>query len=179
MTTDCHPAERILLRSLPCLLLAFVLAVGSMSCGGRYLQSPVLAADLQLRNTPQNQMIVELIEDYQIALEERNTARIRAMVSPRYHENAGTTDTTADDYGFDGLLELLTLIEQHVQEMQVELQIREVSHDERRNRASVIYEFGYTMRYRVEGQDMWDTGRDLNRLELKWENDRWWVIGGL
>lgn len=155
------------------------LAVGASACGGRYLQSPVLAVDVQLRNTPQNQMIVTLVEDYQLALSEGNTALIRSMVSPRYHENAGTTDTTADDYGFDGLLELLRLIEDHVQEMQVELQIREVSHDERRRRASVIYEFGYTMRYRVEGQDLWDTGRDLNRLELEWEDERWWVIGGL
>ena len=173
-----------LLRAQPTPLLVQLVVLALLtpalaSCASRYLQSPVIAPDVELRNTPRNTAIVELIEDFQFALGERNFQAIRGMVSPRYHENAGTTDTTADDYGVDGLLELLDLIETHARDVQVELQIREVQHDERRDRASVIYEFSYVMLYHIDGQDMWDTGRDLNRLELAWEDERWWVIGGL
>lgn len=161
------------------LLLALLLVVLTLGCGGRQLQSPMIAPELELSDTEDHRALLAIMEDLQDAIIGLDTAAIRALVSERYYDNAGTTDTSEDDYGFDGLMEVVETLRDHVREVRLEMQIRDVIVDDRRGRAHIIYEFAYTMLYRVADQDRWDTGRDVNRLDFERTDAGWRITRGL
>src|SRR3989338_8355397 len=57
--------------------------------------------------TPANQQILKAVEQYRLAVESKDVEALLAMVSRNYWEDAGTP-SGSDDYGFDGLREVLS-----------------------------------------------------------------------
>jgi hypothetical protein len=47
------------------------------------------------------------------------------------------------------------------------------------DRAEVLFDFGVTMLYRVGDNSRWQTGRDVNRLQLQREEGGWMIVSGL
>ena len=160
-----------------CGLLLLVMTAGG--CGGKQLRSPLLAEDIELRDTEVNREILALMEEYEEALSQLNLPRLRALLSEEYFENAGTTHTGDDDYGYEGILQVLETLRAHIRDMRVEILVRQVEVDERRGRAVVLYEFAYTMLYEVEGEGVWDTARDVNRMDLRRTEQGWRIVGGM
>lgn len=156
-------------------LLSFSL-VGS-GCAGRYLQGEVVHSDSKIRNTPENRSVIELMELYQTSVETLDNAALKGLVSRDYYENGGTTHTTDDDYGYEGIANLFDVLTMHVQETRLSVKVRDIRvYGER---ADVIFEYAYTMLYEVGDARRWQTERDVNRIQLQREDGEWRIVSGL
>jgi hypothetical protein len=154
-----------------------VISLGLAACGAPYAESPLLGRESQIRSSEDVDNIIVIVETYANALEGMQLDAILPMVSAEYYENAGTTDTTMDDYGFNGIFPLLEMLSEHVLEMRVELEIKDIIVDG--DRADVLCDFGLTMLYGVGESQRWQTERDVNRLQLRREANGWMIISGL
>lgn len=152
-----------------------LLALGA--CGRQYIDSGLYDDELRVRNTEDNAALTELMQSYADALEALDLDAIRSMISEEYYENGGTTDTTMDDYGQEGLGPMLALLAEHVDEMRIAITIRDIVVDE--ELADVLFEYEVRARYTVEGTSRWETERDVNRLQFQREDAGWRIISGL
>jgi ketosteroid isomerase-like protein len=158
--------------------IALIVAMMALSaCGSRYVQSPVVDPEAEIRRTDDAEAIVELVQTYAMALDAFDLPAIRALVSDEYYENAGTTDTTEDDYGIEGVEVLLTSLHEHVESLNVDVAVRDLT--VQGDLADVLCEYTFRMRYKVAEQERWETQRDVNRIQLRREDGEWRIIGGL
>ncbi|MCU0673496.1 MAG: hypothetical protein MUE69_11955 [Myxococcota bacterium] len=105
-----------------------------------------------VEDTAENREIVEFVEQYRHAVEDRNVRRLLELASPRYLDDNGTPNGE-DDLDFDTLREKLAIWSDRVTDVRYEIKYRRVSYDQSR----IFVEFRYTASFRVE------TG----------ENERW------
>jgi len=154
--------------------LALVWLVG---CSAKYVDNRLLDRDAQIRQSDDAFAILALMEDYEHAMKELNLELLRPYVSRDYYENAGTTDTTRDDYGYQGVSDLFEALREHAQDVRVQISISDIVIDH--DRADVFYEYAFTMLFQVGEQARWETGRDLNRIQLQREDGHWRIISGL
>src|SRR5688572_26369516 len=82
-------------------VLAFALGLGACSARVEYIPGTSVA------RTGDNQTIINRVEDYRMAVERKDTAALLMMASKKYWEDAGTSGGS-DDYGFQGLSEVLS-----------------------------------------------------------------------
>lgn len=158
------------------ILLMAAVALTS-GCAGRFIQGEVIHSESKIRNTADNRSVVELIESYQQAIEHMDIETLRSIISRDYYENAGTTHTTDDDYGYDGVVRLFDTIAKHVNETRLSVKVRDIRvYGER---ADVIFEYAYTMMYEVGDGHRWQTERDINRIQLQLEDGEWRIVSGL
>ncbi|MBL4636955.1 MAG: hypothetical protein JKY56_24090, partial [Kofleriaceae bacterium] len=74
-----------------------------LACGpkaGQYISGT------QVSSSDENRAVIDRVEEYRIAIEEKNTNALMLMASREYREDGGTP-AGDDDYGFSGLRELL------------------------------------------------------------------------
>lgn len=160
--------------------VALVSALTAMllsGCAGRYLRSDVLHSEAKVRKSEDAAQVITLMETYERALGDRDTSALLELVSRDYYENAGTTHTTDDDYGYDGVLLLFETLARHVIESRVDIKVREVR--VYGDRADVLFEYAYTMHYNVGDARRWQTQRDVNRIQLQREEGNWRIVSGL
>src|SRR5215468_7320860 len=81
------------------LLLALVSATGCTNLA--------LIPGTRVVDTKINREIIEVCEKYRRAMEERDAPTLLAMAHPNYYEDSGTPKGD-DDYGYDGLKEVLS-----------------------------------------------------------------------
>jgi hypothetical protein len=159
-------------------LMALLSSLASVACGPGIIEdSAVVAEDADIPDTPEFREIVYLVEVYRRAIEDKDVASLRNLVSSDYYENSGTTHTTHDDYGYNGLLEVFEVYAESVRQIRLQVLIHsiEISGD----RANVYVDFGFNMHYVVNGQERWQVDRGLNRIELVWEQEQWRILAGL
>ena len=156
-------------------LVAVVLLTSA--CGRQYIESSLYDDELRVKNTEYNVALTDLMQQYSDALERMDLDAIAAMVSEEYYENAGTTDTTSDDYGQEGLAPMLSLLSEHVEEMRIDVSIRDIVVEQ--DLANVLFEYSIRARYTVEGQARWESERDVNRLQFQREPGGWRIVSGL
>jgi hypothetical protein len=137
----------------------------------------MLASDARIRSSDDIEAILGLMQQYEHAVESMDLETVRRMVSIDYYENAGTTDVTADDYGFSGVLPMLEAVREHVEEARIDIEVHDVVVSE--NRAEVLFDFGITMLYRVGENSRWETNRDVARFQLQREETGWMIVSGL
>jgi hypothetical protein len=147
-------------------------------CGpGTINDSRVVAREAEIADTPENRAIVQLVDSYRRALEDKDLGTLRNLISHSYYENGGTSHTTVDDYGYDGLMEVFALYAQNVRTLRLQVRIRRIEIEG--ERANVYVDFGYNMLYIIDGQERWQVDSDLNRMELVREDGQWRVVAGL
>lgn len=157
-------------------VLAFSLITQS-GCAGRFLEGDIIHAEAKIRSTPENVDVMHLVDTYRQAMEAVDVDMLRSLISQDYYENAGTTNTTDDDYGHEGLESIFNILTQHVKEARLNVKIRDIRvYDDR---ADVVFEYAYTMLYQVGDTKRWQTERDVNRIQLHREDDAWLIVSGL
>lgn len=162
------------MRAIVAPAIALFLCVG---CGAGAIQSSIVSPELELERTPDNTAIIELMESYEKAIESRDFASVQKLLSKDYYENAGTTDRTEDDYGLAGIQKLFTTLGDHVKDVRVELTVRDLSVEGERGR--VVFDYALTMLYSVDGEERWQTARDVNQVELRREEGKWLILSGI
>ena len=101
--------------------LAVVLATAVAGCGHtRYLAGTNIPA------TEDNLAVVETIEQYRAFLVEKNIDGLLLLASRKYFEDGGTPQAN-DDYGYDGLREVLTSRLGRVQSLRYDIEYKKVT----------------------------------------------------
>jgi hypothetical protein len=134
--------------------------------------------DTQVPDTPDNRAIADVVEHYRQAIEQRDVASLKELVSRRYFTNAGTTADSSDDYGYEQLeAKVFPALREAVKSVQYTLTLKKV--DVKGDRATADFEYYYKFFFVDGGKDRWMAKSDFARLEFAKENGTWRITGGL
>lgn len=167
------------------LLLMLVFAGFVSACGADYLRKESypevdgfdIDQEAQIEDSAEHREVVAVLIEYRGALVNKDIGRLKRLIADDYYSNAGTTNTTSDDYGAGELPEVFELLSQHADEVKYDVVLKAVSVNGKK--ASVDYEYKYAYQYDVDGQPSWDAGVDLNRLEMEQREGDWKIVSGL
>ncbi len=168
--------------------LGLLVMVGLMltACGSGHLRSDDLYpddrdfridAEAEIVDTTEAREVLNVLYQYRQALVSKDFGTLTRLVSDEYYDNAGTTQTTADDWTRSDLESVFELMAQHAEEIRYRVLVKDLQVDG--NQAHIDFEFEYSFRFRVGDVEELDAGRDVNRMELAREGDRWRIIGGM
>ena len=161
-------------KTLQITLIVAAIAVTSALAGCQTRMIPTT----RVPDTPQNRAIFSVVMSYRKAMEQRDVKALRALISRKYFENAGTTDRADDDYGYAKLLEkVLPKLKENVKAVYLRILVTRIKVDG--PRASANFEYFYKFKYVEGGKEAWKQKNDFNRLEFARENGVWRIISGL
>ena len=159
----------ISVRMYPFLFVALAL---SMAC------SPTYIANSPVEATEENLEVWTQVEEYRVAMEERDVDRLMNLVSREYFDNFATTDRNDDDYGYEMLrAQIVPILRNNAKKVRVKIRLTALVIDGDRAEA----EFEYKSRFLVSegGSDTWETRNDFNRIAFTREGGVWKIIEGL
>ncbi len=183
MLKSTHLTSRIRHAVFAGLIVSLVAVVG---CGNDYLRTEdhyadevgfVIDEEAEIPDTVDARQVVDVLVQYRRAVVRKDVGTLRRLVSERYYDNGGTTDTTRDDYAAESLPEVFELMAQNANQIKYDVKVKGVEVGERT--ASIDYEYEYAYQYQVGEQTNWDAGIDVNRLQLEAEEDGWKIVSGL
>ncbi len=144
----------------------------SVACGPSYIKGT------EITDTPENREIVDLVENYRLAIEGRDATMLAQIVARSYFENASTTSVTEDDYGYEQLLkEVLPVLRDNIKKVIYKVAVEKVQ--KKGTQASVFVNWELTCQYVEGGVEGWSTAKDRNRIDLVMEDGRWKIASGL
>jgi hypothetical protein len=152
--------------------LVGILVMAVASCGPQYVEGT------EIEDNPTNRSILNLVEAYRLAVEQKDVNILAKIVSNEYFENAGTTGYSGDDYGLKTILvKVLPLLQENIKEVFYTIDVKRI--DLMGETANVILEYKLKFHY-VEGDlDGWSNKKDRHRIDLVWEDEAWKIAGGL
>jgi hypothetical protein len=150
--------------------LAVVVLVGACASGLRTIPGT------KVEDTDDNRRIIQTVEQYRQAMERRDAGALLAMAAKNYWENGGTV-TGADDYGWDGLREVLATRFQRAETIRYNMRYMGVRREGKRAYVEVLIEANYTIST-ASGPQRQEL-RDQNQLVLEWDGRRWLFVSGM
>lgn len=159
------------------LALSIVVAAG---CAGR----TAYVAGTRVPYSDNNKSAIEAVEKYRLALERRDADALMLMAHKQYWEDSGTP-TGGDDYGYDGLREVLKSRLQKASEIRYSVRyvgVHQTCTGELRPgcRAGVdvMIDASYTISD-SRGNPSRPDKRDQNQLLLEWNGRKWLFLSGM
>lgn len=148
-----------------------VLAWGLLGC------EPDLIPNTRVVDTEANREVVEFVEKYRAAVEERNTGALLAMASQNYFDDMGTP-AGDDDIDYDGLKSGLEHIRSEVLGARYQISYRAVTYAQD---DKVLVDVLYTGWFRVTTPKgpQWKRHLEPHRLVLVREKDRYKILSGM
>jgi hypothetical protein len=115
-------------------------------------------------DTSDNRRVLEFVEGYRQAVEERNVGAMLSLASAEYFDDFGTPSAT-DDVDFEGLRGKLGRWQDRVMDVRYEIRYRRVSWTEKR----VYVDYTYTASFQIKTAtgDRWARRLADNRLTLE------------
>ena len=152
--------------------LVVVLATAMVGCGHtRYLAGTNIPA------TEDNLAVVETIEQYRAFLIEKNIEGLLLLASKEYFEDGGTPQAN-DDYGYDGLREVLTRHLGRVQSLRYDIEYQRVTM--RGDRAEVDAFLNGAFELQSETGERYRRVNDRHRFVLeRTSNNKWRFLSGM
>ena len=153
-------------------LTVSLVCIGITGCGA------ALIPGTEVADTPNNRAIHAVLEEYRSAMEARDGKRVLKLVSNRYYENASSTDSSEDDYGYERLQQaVVAKLRDNVKKVQYRILLKRVTV----NGAQAYAEYEYVARYLFSegGREQWKMLNDFNRLDLAMEDGAWKIVAGL
>lgn len=152
-------------------LLSLVLAACSLSgCA-----TVNLIPGTKVSDTPQNRDIVNRVEEYRIAMEQRDASKLLSLAHPNYYEDSGTP-SGADDYGYPGLKRVLEQRLGALRWLRYLVRYRSVNVEGERATVDIRYDISFQLM--TEMGEKWERRQNDKRLELIRENNRWMFVSG-
>jgi hypothetical protein len=127
-------------------------------------------------DTKANREILNLCERYRHAMEERDATTLLAMAHPNYYEDSGTPGGS-DDYGYDGLKDVLQKRMAALRTLRYNIEYRRVQIEGRRALVDIRYDASFQLA--TEMGDRWERKQNDKRLELENDGHRWLIIAGM
>ncbi len=161
---------RRVLRLPYALALALVAGALSPGCGATVIPNT------DVPDTAENRQVVDFVEEYRHAVEERSPAAILRLVSERYYDDNGTPSTD-DDMDYEALRDHFGRWGSDVVDVRYEMRYRHVTFAPDR----IFVDFTYTGSFKVRDVDgeRWSRRLADNRIEIVREEDEFRIISGL
>jgi hypothetical protein len=155
--------------------LAAALTLGLLlsGCGPGYLD-----AGKKVPATDENRSIFNVLVAYHKAIEDRDSAALGKLVSKRYYENGGTTDTDKDDYGIDRLrASVLPKLRENVKRVQFRIRLLHIGVEG--ETAVAQYEYFGRALLTEGGRETYKMWNDFAQMKLAREDGAWKITEGL
>jgi len=134
--------------------------------------------DTNIEDTPDHREILNVVETYRTAIEQRDISALRRVISEKYYENASTTDVDTDDYGTEQVLkQIVPTMSDHVDKVFYEIVVTELTMQN--SEAFVDYRYELKFHYTDGDKQHWGLKRDVNRLSLAREQRGWLIVSGM
>jgi hypothetical protein len=131
-----------------------------------------------------NKSVLDAVEEYRLAVERGDADGLMLMAHKQYWEDSGTP-TGSDDYGYDGLRNVLLTRLQRASDIRYSMRYMEVRqtcggnlHAGCRAAVDVLIDASYTITD-VLGKPKRPDKRDQNELILEWDGHRWLFLSGM
>jgi hypothetical protein len=136
-----------------------------------------LIPNTRVEDTKSNREVLEFVEKYRTAVEERNVAALLGMASANYFDDMGTP-AGEDDIDYDGLKAGLERVRQEVLGARYQIRYRAVTYapDQR-----VLVDILYTGWFRVTTPKgpQWKRHLEPHRIVLAHEDNRYKIVAGM
>ncbi len=179
--------ENCMMHRMSWLVVGLVVAVGFGSgCASRYIQQEDVKSEeggfyiddeAEIKDNDKNRQVIDVLQQYRRALVQKDIGALKRLVSEQYYDNAGTTDTTEDDYGRGRLPKIFEIIANHAEKIEYKVTVQNLEY--KRKRAMVSYEYRYAYKYDIGKKPTWDAGVEMNQVELVREDGTWKIASGL
>jgi hypothetical protein len=130
----------------------------------------------KVEDTKLNRDILDVLERYRHALEDRDAATLLTLAHPNYYEDSGTPKGD-DDYGYDGLKEVLARRLAALKTLRYNIEYRHVDVDGHHARVDIRYDASFQLA--TEMGDRWERKQNDKRIELEHDGRRWLIIAGM
>lgn len=130
----------------------------------------------KVADTKVNREILDVCERYRHAMEERDAVTLLSLAHPNYYEDSGTPKGE-DDYGYDGLKDVLSKRLAALKTLRYSIEYRKVSIEGHHALVDIRYDASFQLA--TEMGDRWERKQNDKRLELENDGKRWLFIGGM
>ena len=130
----------------------------------------------KIPDTPTHRDVLARVEEYRLALEQRDSNKLLSMASPNYYEDSGTP-SASDDYGFAGLKKVLDSRLGALRWLRYLIRYRDVRIEGGRAFVDVRYDISFQLM--TELGERWERKQSEKRVELVRDDNRWLFITGM
>jgi hypothetical protein len=155
--------------------LGVLVALGGVVLGGACAH-PDYFAGTTIPRSEQNRKIIETVEQYRQRLLARNVDGLLVLASDRYFEDSGTPRSD-DDYGYDGLRQVLTNQLKRVKSMRYEIEYRNIKVTGARAEVEVFLDGSFELA--ADAGDRYRRVNDYHRFVLEEKGDEWKFLSGM
>lgn len=148
------------------LALLAALVPASVGCANQAVIPGTLVVDSR-----DNRLIIEVCERYRHALEDRDAETLMSLASPQYFEDSGTPKAE-DDYGYDGLRQIIATRLAALKAVRYNIQYRRVGWSSNGTRAAVDIRYDASFQLQTELGDRWERKQSEKRLELEFDRNK-------
>ncbi len=127
-------------------------------------------------DTKVNREVLDVCERYRHAMEERDATTLLSLAHPSYYEDSGTP-LADDDYGYDGLKDVLAKRMSALKTLRYNIEYRRVNIEGHRAQVDIRYDASYQLA--TEMGDRWERKKNDKRIELENDGKRWLIIAGM
>jgi hypothetical protein len=124
----------------------------------------------------ENTKIIETVEQYRRRMLEHNIDGLLVLASQTYFEDSGTPRSD-DDYGYEGLKQVLASKLKLVKSLRYEIEYRNIT--VRGNRADVEVFLDGSFELAAEAGDRYRRLNDYHQFVLERENEQWKFVRGM
>jgi hypothetical protein len=139
--------------------------------------SSQLIPNTDVEDTTFNRNVVQFVEEYRHAVEQRNIARLMMMAHANYYEDGGNIDTS-DDIDYAGLKAFLETKFRDTKAIRYEIRYRRVGQG-RKDTIYVDYTYSASYKLTTENGDAWRRTVADNRIELVPDGEKFKIISGM
>jgi len=138
---------------------------------------PTLIPNTHVEDTGRNREVVDFVEKYRLAIENRNTGALLSLASRNYFDDMGTP-AGQDDIDYDGLRAVLERLREEVLGARYQISYRSVTFDTD-NR--VLVDMLYTGWFRVNSGEgpTWKRRLEAHRIVLAREDGQYRILSGM
>ncbi len=160
--------------------LSLLLAVTLAACGASAHYVP----GTRVPYSDANKSVLDACEEYRLAVERRDADALMLMAHKQYWEDSGTP-SGSDDYGYDGLRNVLLTRLQQASDIRYSMRyvgVRQTCtgelHPGCRAAVDVLIDASFTIPDAL-GKAKRPDKRDQNELVLEWDGHRWLFLSGM
>jgi len=126
--------------------------------------------------TTANQNIVATIDEYRLRLSERNADGLILLASESYREDSGTPRSD-DDYGYEGLRQVLRTRLSRVKSIWYEIELRDIRVVNEHAEVDAFLNGSFELA--SESGDRYRRVNDYHRFVLTHEGEKWKFVSGM
>ena len=160
-------------------LTTIALALGGVAAGASGCAHPSFFPGTTIVRTDENKKIIDTVDLYRQRLTQQNVDGLIMLASEHYREDSGTPRSD-DDYGYNGLKEVLRKRLSRLKSIWYEIELREIQVHDRLADVDVFLNGSFELgSVAPEVGDRYHRVTDYHRFVLEKEGDKWKFVSGM